>query len=153
VIGWGHVKDRKSGTSAKPELDFILGEDFEIGFTCEILKALLIVFPDVKYFRHISKLKVFVLFRADNGTLKLGPLLCPEALLALPKRDFPSELQSSKPQVHVTAQSTQPPLECQYFFHHHTLYLTTLIVSASRRTSLPWLVSVFSHFASQCPSG
>ena len=31
VIGWVHVKDRKSGTSAKPELDFNLGEDCEIG--------------------------------------------------------------------------------------------------------------------------
>jgi hypothetical protein len=41
VIGWVHVKDRKSGTSAKPELDFNLGEDFEIVFICEILKVLL----------------------------------------------------------------------------------------------------------------
>jgi hypothetical protein len=41
------VKDRKSGTSAKPELDFNLGEDCEIGFICETLKALFIVSPDV----------------------------------------------------------------------------------------------------------
>lgn len=136
-----------------PSWTSIWEKSLKLGFICEILKALLRVSPDVKYFRHIFKLEVFVLFRAGNGTLKLGPLLCPEALLALPKRDFPSELQSSKPQVHVTAQSTQLPLECQYFFHHHTLYLTTLIVSASRRTSSPWLVSVFSHFASQCRSG
>ncbi len=93
VIGWTHVKDRKSGTSAKPELVFNLGEDFENGFTCEILKALLITSPDGKYLRPIFKLEVFLLFRADNRMLKLGPLLCPEALLALPKRDFPSELQ------------------------------------------------------------
>jgi hypothetical protein len=67
VIGWVHVKARKSGTSSKSKLDFPLGEGFEIGFICELLETLLIVSPDFLYFRHIFKVEVFVLFRLTLG--------------------------------------------------------------------------------------